>query len=57
MQVDDTVTIQGYHPDFNGQEARVVEINGNYVLVRLDNGSLLDLLSVETSGVSVDTCW
>ncbi len=49
MKVGSTVTIKGYHPDFNGQEAEVAKINGGYVLVRLANGSLLDLLISEVT--------
>ena len=57
MRVGDTVKIQNFHPNYNGQKAELVWVAGSYVLVRLRDGSLLELLETETSAASVDTLW
>ena len=33
-KIGDRVRIKGYHPDYNGMTARVINVDGSYILVR-----------------------
>ena len=65
MQVGDKVTIQNYHPDYDGLEGLLESVCGVYNMVRLKDGRLFELLMHEVESgeeeeageMSMDTLW